>query len=510
MQLCCCLLGCSSHSNGVKHTGNAACLGNEAAYYDEAYTKDGVLRPAYVQFEKNTGVNALQPSEEVSEALAQHPMGDRYRISSVPLILESADYRRVAEGTAQRARAYAELFKDLIWGDAQIVQKQILPREVLDFVVPPEALQQWRSNWQGKTAQDVNFFYGPDLMRDVAGQWWVIEDNIGANVGGFDDIGTMSLMLRDKLQLGDQRLASYHTGEYVLETSIRHFLERHQVQVSEAVGTARKEAEKDTVSRMWKIGFSGIVPRDEPLQGFDRAEERIYHHYRNLDLQVVPTEYLRRGGEVSDMPQVKAVANLNWEAQSPEWNEAALRWMHAPDIRVLMNKALLPYVEEMIRYYLQEDPILHTQPSSVVHVKYGQPHFEIVEADAGHKTPFDLTDFENIVLKVPDESGGFGVAIGRYQNIDRWLASRLWSTDITPGEPLLTLVAQRYLEPSRLLDYIVDVRPLCHVAGADQVTVSHAPWGRRSDYVAMARDEDAPGFTNTSQGAFEMAVWVEK
>jgi uncharacterized circularly permuted ATP-grasp superfamily protein len=74
--------------------------------------------------------------------------------------------------------------------------------------------------------------------------------------------------------------------------------------------------------------------------------------------------------------------------------------INAPGAGVADDKAVYSYIPEIIKYYLNEDPILQNVPTYRCSVK--------------KERDYVLQNIENLVVKPVDESGGYGIFIGQY------------------------------------------------------------------------------------------------
>ena len=80
------------------------------------------------------------------------------------------------------------------------------------------------------------------------------------------------------------------------------------------------------------------------------------------------------------------------------WKKGNVTLANAPGAGIADDKVVYTYVPEMIRYYLNEDPILPNVPSYMCTEKKQRQHV--------------LENIENLVVKPANESGGYGMYIG--------------------------------------------------------------------------------------------------
>ena len=153
------------------------------------------------------------------------------------------------------------------------------------------------------------------------------------------------------------------------------------------------------------------------------------------------------------------------------------------------DKAVYAYVPEMIRYYLNEDPILHNVPT-----------YQLGEPD---KKAMVFRNMENMVIKRTNESGGYGMLIGNS-------ATEAQMEDFKvaiSGDPR-SFIAQPIISLSSAPCYIdgvlqprrVDLRPFA-LYGPDGIDI--VPGGLTR--VAL---KEGSLVVNSSQGGGSKDTWV--
>src|SRR5215217_8308202 len=98
---------------------------------------------------------------------------DSWHVDPVPRVIAAAEWERVAAGLAQRVRALNAFVAD-VYAERRIVAAGVLPQRVLDSadnIEPAMAGVRPRDGvWIG--------IAGLDVVRDAAGEWLVLEDNV--------------------------------------------------------------------------------------------------------------------------------------------------------------------------------------------------------------------------------------------------------------------------------------------------------------------------------------------
>ncbi|MDA0167674.1 circularly permuted type 2 ATP-grasp protein [Solirubrobacter taibaiensis] len=354
------------------------------AGYDELHDASGALRPIYA---------ALSQAQHgaLAAPLAERPLGDDTRVAPIPLVLDDGEYRAVIEaGIRQRACALQALFADIVGGG-----RGVLGGGVLDEILASEGTSatRLRQLWQGRERDAVCFVYGPDLLREPSGRWVVIEDNVGC-VGGCADASLVHDAYCDAVGLP-------RSPRQDLAVAVCRWLERLDVRPADAVAV---------------VSDCGRDPRF----GEDARRAAILAEL-GLQLETHPSPMA--------VVNVGAHARMTCERLA-DWVEQRVPMLNAPGTGVLGNKALLPSVNQLIRHYCGEEPLLRS------------PETHVVRTD----TPVD-----GCVVK---GAAGCGGGLPRTDELR---------------------VAQRSVEPSCMRDATVELRPFAYVLGYGDVVVAEHP-----------------------------------
>jgi uncharacterized circularly permuted ATP-grasp superfamily protein len=434
----------------------------DIAWYDEAFDTYGLLRPPYVGLRRRAEWDPLSPGRAVVDQLRDRPLDDDTRILAVPLVLDEIEYRSTVQaGVAQRARALQDLFADLILGPQRILTAGVgVDRDLLDDILTTEgtSLSRLRALWQGRDRGAVRFVYGPDLVRDRDGRWTVLEDNVGC-VGGSAD----SFAVADR----------YRTAAGLPGCS-----------------ACRPAADLGVALGRW-LRRLGRAPAEVPAvlgceAGGDPPAVRIRENTRRraiLDAIGVPVVDLRASG--GNPPS--ALVNFDVDRRlSDVFGRGEVAMFNAPGTGVLGSKAWLPFIDDVIRFFAGQEPILVTPPTRLL---------------AAGSLPADA---DNWVVKASAGCQGTEVFVLGWQPPERLAQIEQRLRDHWPGA---AAVAQRYVEPSRLTlaepGYRVEIRPVTYVLDRHDIHVSEQPLGK------AVSTHDPRRLNNISQGACYLPVLRE-
>ncbi|HVJ79899.1 MAG TPA: circularly permuted type 2 ATP-grasp protein, partial [Planctomycetia bacterium] len=152
------------------------------------------------------------------------------------------------------------------------------------------------------------------------------------------------------------------------------------------------------------------------------------------------------------------------------------------------DKGVYPFVPEMIRYYLQQDPVL--------------PNVETFCAWIPSQRSHILENLENLVVKSVNESGGYGMLIGPASTAaqrEEFRAAILAKPRNYVAQPTIRLSVHPTFVDGRLEGRHVDLRPF--VLCGEKITVTPGALTR----VALPRGSLV---VNSSQGGGSKDTWV--
>jgi len=164
----------------------------EAGHYDELRDADGRLRPAWRSFVDQLGAplddlqrrQALMARQIREDGItynvydAQGGPSRPWSLEVLPLIIEAAEWRRLEQGVAQRARLLNAVLADT-YGEQRLLKEALLPSALV--LGHPGYLRGLRDvSPPGGTYLHVLAF---DLVRGPDGAWWVVSHRTQAPSG---------------------------------------------------------------------------------------------------------------------------------------------------------------------------------------------------------------------------------------------------------------------------------------------------------------------------------------
>ena len=170
------------------------------------------------------------------------------------------------------------------------------------------------------------------------------------------------------------------------------------------------------------------------------------------------------------------------------WFAGNVALANAPGAGVADDKVVYAYVPQIIKYYLDEDPILPNVPT---HTCMDKSEREYV-----------LSNLDKLVVKPANESGGYGMLIGpQASRKEREEFARLIRKDPRNyiAQPLLTLSTVPTLVDDHVEPRHVDLRPF--ILSGFETTVTNGGLTR----VALRKGSTV---VNSSQGGGSKDTWV--
>ncbi len=379
---------------------------------------------------------------------------DRFHFDPVPRIITAAEWAPLAAGLAQRVRALDRWCAD-VYGRRAIVRDGVVPPRVV------ETTETYEPELQGLEVPLWVGIAGLDVVRAPDGRFLVLEDNLRTPSG----------------------MAYALAARVVTE----RFLEP----------TSRPLPLDDLADLLWGalIAATGSDRRPRAAVLTDGPDNAAHwEHARLAELLEVPlvdlddfepgafeAVYRRTDGD--------RLADATGRRLVEPWRAGRLGLVNAFGIGVGDDKLAHAYVEDMVRYYLGEEPLVR----SVRTYDLGRP--DVLEEA--------LDRFEELVIKPRALYGGKGVVICPHAEAEDIEATRS-AVVASPGEyiaqELITLSCHPTVIDGRLEPRHVDLRPFVFL-GPDGAGV--LPGG----LTRVAFDEGAL-VVNSSQNGGAKDTWV--
>jgi uncharacterized circularly permuted ATP-grasp superfamily protein len=373
--------------------------------YDEMRAADGAVRAHYRAFAdwlERTSPDRIAQKREEAERLF-HRVGITFAVYGekggterlipfdlMPRIVPAHEWERLEAGLVQRVRAL-NLFLHDIYHDQAILRAGIVPAECVI------GNTQYRREMVGVDVPGGIYAHvaGIDVVRDARGDYCVLEDNLRVPSG-------VSYMLENRKMM--MRLFP----ELFATQSIRPIQHYPDLLLENLHGVAPAGRERPTVAVMTPGAFNAayfehaflaqqmgvelvegqdlFVQNDTVFMRTTRGPQRVDVLYRRVD------------DDFLDPLAFRPDSMLGVAGLFAAYRAGRVTLANAIGTGVADDKSVYPYVPQIIRFYLSEEPLLANVPTLV-----------LARADERAQA---LAHLDELVVKEVHGGGGYGMLVG--------------------------------------------------------------------------------------------------
>ncbi|HMK59732.1 MAG TPA: circularly permuted type 2 ATP-grasp protein [Dissulfurispiraceae bacterium] len=398
----------------------------------------------------------------------------------IPRIITAPEWATLERGLKQRVRALNLFLKD-IYHDQKILK---------DGVIPIEHIYQgkdFRRELMGiDPPHDIyTHISGIDIIRDEDGRFLVLEDNLRTPSG-------VSYMIENRV-IERRILPEFFTKYRVAR--VEHYPEL-LLQALQSVSPRGREQANIVVltpgiynSAYFEHTFLAKEMGVELAEGRDLVakNDKIYLK-TTTGLSQVDVVYRRVDDDFLDPLMFRSNSVLGVAGIINAWRAGNVAIVNAPGNGIADDKAVYPFVPDIIRYYLHEVPIL----DNVTTYQMTNPE----------QREYVLGNLEDMVVKSVNESGGYGMLMGPSSTpeLRKDFAEKIMANP-------RNFIAQPVVQISRHICYVqgeldarhLDLRP--YIIYGDDINV--VPGGLTR--VALTKGSLV---VNSSQGGGSKDTWV--
>ncbi len=376
------------------------------ATYDELIQADGQPRPAARRvIEYLSSLSGRELSErQLAADVAARVMGITFTVYSdgrnvdrtlpfdlIPRVIPLREWQRTEAGLKQRMRAL-NLFIGDVYGAQRIVKDKVFPAMLLEHSV------NFRPQCVGITPALGVWAHicGSDLVRDADGTLYALEDHLRIPSG-------VSYML-------ENRMVAKRVFPELFDTSAILPVDEYPAQLYDTLAALSPRPGDQPVIALLTPGIFNsayfehaylaqamgieLVEGDDLFVADDDCTYmRTIYGPRRVDVIYRRVDDLFIDPDVFHPESVLGVPGL-----IRSWRAGKVALANAPGAGVADDKVVFAYVPKMIRYYLDEEPILPNVPSYLCHDDKDRQYV--------------LEHLDELVVKPANESGGYGMLIG--------------------------------------------------------------------------------------------------
>jgi uncharacterized circularly permuted ATP-grasp superfamily protein len=468
----------------------------QPAFWDELLGPEGRPRRAagpLVDHLDGLGVTELQARQDAAD-LDMLAMGVTFTVYAdgrgidrawpfdvIPRIIDAEEWRRIESGLVQRLTALNRFIDD-VYNDRRVIADGVFPAELLadapNFRPECRGVQPRYGVWA--------HISGSDLVRDADGTVYVLEDNLRVPSG-------VSYLLENRLvskrafadlfaHQSIQPVDDYPDQLYRLLASLApdDVADPNVVVLTPGIFNSAYYEHSFLAHRM---GVPLVEGRDLFVSPEGRVYMRTIAGHQAVDVVYRRVDDMFLDPEAFDADSVLGVAGL-----MRAWRSGQVAIANAPGAGVADDKVVYAWVPDLIRYYLDEEPILPNVPTFRC----------LYPAERSHV----LAHLRELVIKPANESGGYGLVVGDRASpgeLARVAAAIVAEPRRWVAQPILALSTAPTLCEGAVEARHVDLRPFILTGRTSYVT--------RGGLTRVALRKGSL-VVNSSQGGGSKDTWV--
>ncbi len=463
--------------------------------YNEMFTEDRTVRAHYAAFAEwlaDTPPARIAQNRHAADLLF-HRVGITFAVYGeasgterlipfdiVPHVIPGHDWERLARGLRQRVGALNRFLHDVYHGQEILKAGKIPAEQVLNN-------GQYRREMVGIEVPGGVYAHvaGVDIVKHSDGEYYVLEDNLRTPSG-------VSYMLENRKMM--MRLFP----ELFAQQPIRPVDHYPDLLVKTLRAVAQPGVENPTIvlltpghynSAYFEHAFLAQQMGIELVEGLDLFVLNDTVFMRTTQgPQKVDVIYRRIDDDFLDPLAFRPDTMLGVPGLLSAYQAGRVTLANAIGTGVADDKSMYPYVPEMIRFYLGEEPILKNVPTYVLRNT--------------EDLKFVLANLDTLVIKEAHGSGGYGMLVGPTASRDereRYRQRVLDAPERYIAQPTLALSQVPTYCGEELQDRHVDLRPYV-LTGSD---IHFVPGGLTR--VAL---REGSLVVNSSQGGGVKDTWV--
>jgi uncharacterized circularly permuted ATP-grasp superfamily protein len=399
----------------------------------------------------------------------------------IPRIMSASEWRGIQDGLKQRLTAL-NLFIDDIYNEQRIIRDGRFPRELLEtsgnFLKECVGAKPAHGVWA--------HICGSDLVRDSDGTVYVLEDNLRVPSG-------VSYMLENRI------VTKQVFPELFAHSRILPVDDYPSLLFDTLASLSPRPLDYPEVvvltpgiynSAYFEHAYLAQAMGAELVEGGDLlvADDDCVYMRTIAGLERVDVIYRRVNDTFMDPEAFRPDSMLGVPGLMRAWRAGNVAIANAPGSGVADDKLVYAYVPDIIRYYLDQEPLLPNVPT-----------YACVDPE---QRRYVLEHLAELVVKPVNESGGYGMLIGpagSREDIEKFARLVKREPRNYVAQPVLSLSTAPTLVRGRLEPRHIDLRPFS--LQGDRTAVTAGGLTR----VALVKGSLV---VNSSQGGGSKDTWV--
>ncbi|MDR1540593.1 MAG: circularly permuted type 2 ATP-grasp protein [Clostridiales bacterium] len=310
-----------------------------------------------------------------------------FPFDAISRVVSAEEWRRLEKGLIQRVDALNAFLEDIYGSKKSIIKDNVVPEEFVylasgylpecEGYPPPKGI--------------YSHISGIDLVQDKNGDWFVLEDNLRIPSGASYPLIAREMCRKCSPETFRKKKIVDNRNYGALLREVMGFVNTGGANVILTPGRYNAAYFEHSLlaemSQAILAEVGDLVVEENILyyRSYD-GKQRVGSVYRRISDEFIDPLYFKRESLIG-VPNIMSV-----------YRSGNVAMVNAPGNGVADDKGIYYFVPKMIKYYLNEDPILLNAPT----------YLPFYEGDR----KFVLENIENLVIKDVAEAGGYGVVFG--------------------------------------------------------------------------------------------------
>jgi uncharacterized circularly permuted ATP-grasp superfamily protein len=307
-----------------------------------------------------------------------------------PRIIPNSEWITLEKGVIQRNRAINLFLKD-IYHKKQILKDKVVPSDLI-FSSKNYLKEMVDFTPQGDIYTHIS---GTDLIKHTDGQYYILEDNLRCPSGVSYVLSNRLALKKSLFDLFDKLKTKtiYQYPEQLLEILKTVKPKNTDIPVIVVVTPGMYN------SAYFEHSFLAQKMGVPLVEGRDLFVDKDFVYMKTIHGPIkVDVIYRRVDDEFIDPLCFRKDSMLGVPGLMNAYRAGNVTLANAPGTGVADDKAVYHYVPDIIKYYLNEEPILN--------------NVQTYHCENESEVKYVLENIDKLVVKPVDESGGYGITIG--------------------------------------------------------------------------------------------------
>lgn len=375
------------------------------ALYDEIYNENGNVKAVYKKLFDLYGqhsikdyvkLNAKAKASFFNQGITFQVYNEKdaqekiFPFDLFPRIIDSKEWNFIEKGAIQRSKAL-NLFLWDVYHEKKIIKQGIVPIELVSSsanylhqmigIDPPGGI--------------YNHISGTDIIKHSDGNYYVLEDNIRCPSG-------VSYVICNRTALKRALFGVFnHYQTYAVTNYAENLLDLLETVKPKGVDMPNTVVITPGMynSAFYEHSYLAKTMGVELVEGRDLFVENDFVYMKTIRGPIkVDIIYRRIDDPFIDPLEFRPDSSLGVPGLFAAYKKGNITLANAPGTGVADDKAIYTYMPKIIKYYLDEEPILNN-----VHTYHCNRPDEL---------KYVLEHVDELVIKPVDEAGGYGISIG--------------------------------------------------------------------------------------------------